>query len=94
MVSLADTGEVLYLVNRSGSRPSQEGAAQRIDQGIALCHRAGFKKILLRGDMDFTQRGDLDRWDADGVEFIFGIDVMPNLEEIADSLPPSASVYG
>jgi hypothetical protein len=77
-------------VNRSGSRPSQEGAAQRIDQGIALCRRAGFKKILLRGDTDFTQTGDLDRWDADGVEFIFGIDLMPNLEEIADSLPPSA----
>jgi hypothetical protein len=41
------------------------------------------------GDTDFTQTGDLDRWDADGVEFIFGIDLMPNLVEITNSLPPS-----
>ena len=91
VVSLANTGEVLYLVNRSGSRPSSEGAAQRFDQSFALCRRAGFKKILARGDTDFTQTGDLDRWDAEGdVEFIFGIDTMPNLVKIADELPKSA----
>ena len=91
VVSLANTGEVLYLVNRSGNRPSSEGAAERIDQGIALCRRAGFEKILLRGDTDFTQSGELDRWDAQGdVEFIFGIDAMPNLVKIADELPQKA----
>ena len=90
LVSLANTGEPLYLVNRSGSRPSSEGAAVRFDQGIALCRRAGFKSILLRGDTDFTQTGELDRWDADGVGFIFGIDAMPNLVKIADELPQRA----
>jgi len=91
LVSLANTGEPLYLVNRSGNRPSSEGAAARLDQGIALVRRAGFKKILLRGDTDFTQTGDLDRWDAQGdVEFIFGIDAMPNLVKIADELPQKA----
>jgi hypothetical protein len=82
---------VLYLVNRSGNRPSSEGAAARLDQGFALCRKAGFKKILARGDTDFTQTGDLDRWDAQGdVEFIFGIDAMPNLVKIADDLPQKA----
>jgi len=90
LVSLANTGEPLYLVNRSGNRPSSEGAAVRFDQGIALCRRAGFKSIVLRGDTDFTQTGALDRWDADGVGFIFGIDAMPNLVKIADELPQTA----
>jgi len=90
LVSLANTGEVLYLVNRSGNRPSSEGAAARFDQAIGLCRRGGFREILLRGDTDFTQTGELDRWDADGVKFIFGIDAMPNLVKIADGLPKMA----
>ena len=34
MISLANTAEPLYLVNRSGNRPSHEGAAVRFDQAI------------------------------------------------------------
>ena len=91
VVSLANTGEPLYLVNRSGNRPSSEGAAVWLDRGIALCRKGGFKKILLRGDTDFAQTGELDRWDAEGdVEFIFGIDAMPKLQKIADELPQTA----
>jgi Transposase DDE domain group 1 len=91
VVSLANTREPLGLVNRSGNRPSHEGAAQRLDQAIDLCHEAGFKSVLLRGDTDFTQTAHLDRWDDDprfpgGVGFIFGIDAMPNLVQIAESL--------
>jgi hypothetical protein len=87
VVSLANTGEPLVLENRSGNRPSQEGAAARFDQCIGLCRRAGFEKILLRGDTDFSQTEHLDRWDQAGVEFIFGIDAMANLVRIAESLP-------
>jgi hypothetical protein len=90
LISLANTGEPLYVVNRSGNRPSHEHAAVYLDRAIELCRRAGFQKITLRGDTDFTQTADLDRWDAAGVRFIFGIDAMPNLEEIADNLPKSA----
>ena len=90
VVSLASTGEVLYLVNRSGTRPSHEGAAEWLDRAIDLCLRGGFRKIRLRGDTDFTQAGELDRWDADGVEFVFGIDAMPNLVKIASNLPQTA----
>jgi hypothetical protein len=91
IVSLANTGEPLYVANRSGNRPSHEGAAEYLDKSIALCRRAGFRKITLRGDTDFTQTAHLDRWDDAGdVRFVFGIDAMSNLYELAESLPEQA----
>ena len=74
VVSLANTQEPLFLVNRSGNRPSAEGAAARLDQAGALCRDAGFRRLTFRGDTDFSQTGHLDRWDADGVRFVFGYD--------------------
>src|SRR5262249_42462038 len=35
VVSLANTGEVLSIVNRPGNRPSHEGAAAEIDRAVA-----------------------------------------------------------
>jgi len=90
VVSLAQTGEPLYLTNRPASRPSHEGAAHCLDRSIELCRQAGFRKILLRGDTDFTQTEHLDRWNDAGVQFIFGIDAMPNLVKMAEKLPASA----
>ena len=91
VLSLANTGEVLYVVNRSGNRPSHEYAAIYFDRAVGLCRKAGFRKILLRGDTDFTQTVHLDRWDDAGdVRFIFGIDAMPNLYEIVEKLPKNA----
>jgi hypothetical protein len=90
VVTLANTGEPLYLVNRSGNRPSHEGAAERFDQGIALCRQAGFRAILLRGDTDFSSTRHLDRWDGAGVRFLFGIDAMPKLVKIAAGQSPRA----
>ena len=86
LISLANTQEPLFLENRSGSRPSHEGAAARLDQAIQLCARAGFRRMLLRGDTDFSQTRYLDGWNEQGVEFIFGIDAMPNLVSLADGL--------
>ena len=90
VVSLAETGEVLRLVNRPGNRPSHEGAAAEADEGIALCRRAGFRQIVLRGDTAFSQSSRLDSWDEDEVTFYFGFPAMPNLEQIADELPQTA----
>jgi Transposase DDE domain group 1 len=87
VVSLANTSEILSIVNRSGNRPSHEGAAAEIDRAIRVCREGGFRKILVRGDTDFTQTTHLDRWDAGGVEFLFGVDSMPNLQVLADDLP-------
>jgi hypothetical protein len=87
IVSLANTGEVLSILNRPGNRPSHEGAGGQCDRAIALCRRAGFRKIRLRGDTDFSQTEKLDGWDEDGVTFCFGYDAKDNLQEIADNLP-------
>jgi DDE family transposase len=91
LISLANTAEPLYLINRSGNRPSHEGAGEALDKMINLCRKAGFDRITLRGDTDFTQTKHLDRWDQAGdVRFIFGIDAMSNLKALADDLPTEA----
>ena len=90
VVSLANTAEPLFLVNRGGNRPSHDGASYWLDKAMELCRRAGFRRIVVRGDTDFSQTTELDRWDEAGTTFVFGIDAMPNLRKIADSLPPGA----
>jgi hypothetical protein len=87
IVSLANTQEPLFIVNRPASRPSYEGAAAYFDRAAALCREAGFQRISFRGDTDFTQAAHLDRWDADGVRFVFGLDAQPNLMSMAQQLP-------
>ena len=89
IVSLANTGEPLYLRNRPGNVRSRQGAAPYLDRAIALCRRGGFERILLRGDTDFSQTTHLDGWDADGVGFIFGYDARANLKATANELQPS-----
>jgi hypothetical protein len=94
VVSLANTQEPLFLVNRSGNRPSHEMAASFISQAAALCRRAGFRSFLFRGDTDFTQTRHLDRWDSAGdIRFIFGIDAHPKLVALAEQLPETAYSY-
>lgn len=91
IVSLANTSEVLSLVNRPGNRPSHEGAAAEVDRLLPVLFDGGFQRVLLRGDTDFSQTRHLDRWDADGrVTFIFGLDVQPALHVEADFLPETA----
>jgi len=88
LISLANTGEPLFIVNRSGNRPSHDGAPAALDQAIALCRRAGFADILLRGDTDFTMTAHLDRWDAMGVRFVFGYNACPPFVDRAENIHP------
>jgi hypothetical protein len=44
---------------------------------------AGFAEVLLRGDTDYALTANFDRWDGDGVRFVFGYDARPNLVEKA-----------
>jgi Transposase DDE domain group 1 len=91
VLTLANTGEVLSVVNRSGNRPSHEGAAAYVDRALATCFQGGFRRVLLRGDTDFSQTEHLDRWNADArVRFIFGYDALPNLKGVAEDLPARA----
>jgi len=85
-VTLANTGEPLYIMNRSGNRPSHEGAPAYFDRAISLCRRAGWKDILLRGDTAFSQTAYIDGWDADGVRFVFGYDAVKAMVGRAQSV--------
>jgi hypothetical protein len=90
IVSLRNTQEPLYLKNRSGNRPSHEGAAMPFDDAAALCTIAGFRRVSFCGDTDFSQTVHLDRWHKAGHRFVFGFDATPNLVRIANELPASA----
>jgi len=85
MISLANTLEPLYLVNRSGNSTSHQGAIAWIDRAVELV-RKSFDSVCLRGDTDFALTTQFDRWTADGVRFAFGMDAKQNLVKIAESL--------
>lgn len=87
LVSLANTQEPLFLTNRPANRPSHEGVIPLFDKAIALCRRAGFTDVMLRGDTDFSLTTEFDRWDSQGVRFVFGYDAKENLTAIADGRP-------
>ena len=88
LISLANTKEPLYLVNRSGNRPSHEQADEYLDMAAVLCRRAGFKRIVMRGDTDFMQTWKLDEWDDAGdITFYFGADARKPMVSRAEALP-------
>lgn len=91
VVSLANSGEPLYLVNRSANRPSHDGATPWIDRGVDWAlEEAGFERVRLRGDTDFSLTAHFDDWDERGVEFVFGMDAHPRFVERAEELPEAA----
>jgi Transposase DDE domain group 1 len=87
VVSLANTAEPLYLGLHGANRPSHEGVVALFDQAVALCRQAGYRDILLRGDSDYSLTSQFDRWDADGVRFVFGYDAKANLVKRAEGCP-------
>ena len=86
--SLANTQEPLFIVNRSGNRPSHDGAAEYFDRAAWLVGKA-FRRVCYRGDTDFSLTAHFDRWHDAGRLFAFGIDAMPNLVQIAQSFESS-----
>lgn len=87
IVSLANTREVLYVVNRPGNAPSHADAAAWIDKAIDLV-APHTDRVCLRGDTDFSLTACFDRW-ASRVEFIFGMDNNAVLRSRAETLPES-----
>lgn len=74
VLSLANTQEVLYTVNRSGNEPSHAGAVYWIDKSVAWAKATDFKKTRVRGDTDFSLTREFDRWSDEDVQFVFGMD--------------------
>jgi hypothetical protein len=91
LVSLANSQEVLYLVNRPANRPSHDGASEWLDRGIAWAKTGGgFERVRLRGDTDFSLTENFDRWTQEGVEFVFGMDANPSFVKRAKALADEA----
>src|SRR5512146_2405735 len=88
LVTLANTKEVLYLVNRPGNAPSHQDAAGWIDKAIDLVSPHA-PRVCLRGDTDFSLTAHFDRW-AQRVDFVFGMDANAALTRIADGLDESS----
>jgi hypothetical protein len=89
IVSLANTKEVLYLVNRPGQSASHSGSVEWIDRSLKLVSNVA-EKITIRGDTDFTHTAHLDRWNQAGHQFILGMDAHPKVVKLAEELPASA----
>jgi hypothetical protein len=88
LITLANTREVLYLVNRPGNAPSHLDAATWIDKAIALVHPYA-KRVCVRGDTDFSLTAHFDRW-AQQVDFVLGTDNIAALRTRAEALDSSA----
>ena len=86
IVSLSNTGEILYTRNRSGNRPSHDGCFEYLDPAVEVVRDAGFKRVRLRGDCHFSLTEDFDYWTKKKVEFVFGVAGHPKLVELADGL--------
>ena len=89
IVSLAETAEVLYVLNRPGNRPSHDGCVPYIDRAIDLAFRGGFRTVRLRGDTDFSLTAHFDRWTEAHVEFVFGMDANRSFVAMADAIDES-----
>jgi hypothetical protein len=89
IISLANTREVLYLVNRPGNVVSHEGCVPWIERAIELV-RPHAGEITLRGDTDFSLTAELDRWDSQGIKFLFGMDAHQKVVQLAAALPERA----
>lgn len=89
MVSLANTKEVLYTVNRPGNVISHQDSVEWIDRALEWV-KPHAQKITLRGDTDFTHAAQLDRWNQQGVYFVLGMDAYPNVVGLAQNLKKSA----
>jgi hypothetical protein len=84
LISLAQTREALYLLNRPGNAPSHQNAAYWIDRALDLVSER-FQAVWVRGDTDFSLTDHLDRWDERCL-FVFGVDARANMVNIAESL--------
>ena len=88
IVSLANTKEVLYLVNRPGNANSHTGAAQWIGAAIDLV-QPHTERVCVRGDTDFSLTAYFDEW-SERADFIFGMDSNSALRSRAEALKESA----
>jgi len=87
IITLANTREPLYLINRPGNAKSSQGAGPWIGRAIDLVKET-FEEVVVRGDTDFSLTKEFDGWDEKAT-FVFGYKAYGTLIEEAESLPKS-----
>jgi hypothetical protein len=87
LATLAETGECLRLINRPGSAPSAQGAAQTL-RGVFDLTCEAFDAVYLRGDSKFCQAkiATLCERPEYSVRFALVKQASPNVRKIADTL--------
>jgi hypothetical protein len=88
-ITLANTQEVLRLINRPGNAPSAEGAVEQLP-GILAWLGKRFKQVIVRGDAAFLSHGITDTVQESGHHFALVMPGYANLCTLADQLPPEA----
>lgn len=91
VVTLAETGECLRLVNRSGNVASAQGAEEALAEVLEMTCGT-FQRVYLRGDSKFCQRKivKLCVGEKHPVRFALVKEESPNVRAIAESLPQAA----
>ena len=91
LVTLAETGECLRLINRPGSAPSAQGAAEAL-RGVFAMMCDTFDAVYLRGDSKFCQREivTLCEKPAYAVRFAVVKEASPNVRNLAETLADTA----
>lgn len=89
LISLAQTREPLFIVNRPGNDNGVYHLADRLEDAAKLCLDAGAETVRFRGDTAFAMTGHFDRWTEEGLHFVFGYKAVPKLISEADRLEAS-----
>lgn len=87
VIALANTKEVLFLVNRTGNSASHDGCVVWIDKAIELVSPFA-PRVCLRGDTDYYLTENFDRW-AQKADFVFGVNATKKMIGIAEGLDES-----
>lgn len=88
LITEANTGTDICLVNRPGNHTSQQDAAYWIEYAIAAVEEH-FGRVYLRGDSAFNLTYKFDEWDSAGIEFCFGCAATQKMQKKAENLPAS-----
>jgi hypothetical protein len=89
LFTLAETGELLRVVNRSGNRPSAEGAAEMLGPCLEMLAEH-FGQILVRGDTKFSTGPILKTLADHGADFVIGYPMTSALQSVALNLKPAS----
>ena len=90
LVSLAETGEVLRLVNRCGKPPQSRRRGGRSRRGDCLVPQGGLSQDRASRRHGLQPGRAAGRLGRRRGTFYFGFKALPNLEQIADELPETA----